>query len=125
MKNLFLLLVITILTVTSCSKNEDPVVVANPAVQACLLDSFNGTYIGPDGTKPLEGDVTVKLTKTSCGTCTLESAILGNKNIVSLVASSNTAYVGKLADGSSVQMALNGNQISIQCDGYAFLGTKQ
>ena len=126
MKKLFLLLSIITLAISSCSKNEEAVVVvANPELQNCILDSFNGVYKGPDGNKPLEGDIIVKLTKTGCVTCTLESSILGNRNIVSLTASYSNGYKGKLGDGSSVQIAFNQSQVSIQCDGYAFLGTKQ
>lgn len=124
MKNLFLILAITVFTIGSCSKNEEPIVVANPATQTCFLDSYNGTYTGVDGNIPLEPNVVVKLTKTGCETCTLESSLLGNKSVASLLASSNGAYVGKLADGSAVQIALTGTQISIQCTGYTFNGSK-
>ena len=124
MKNLFLLLVVSVLTISSCSKKDDPIVVANPATQTCFLESYNGTYTGTDGNIPLEPTVIVKLTKTGCETCTLESSLLGNKSVASLLASSSGAYVGKLADGSAVQIALTGTQISIQCTGYTFNGSK-
>ena len=125
MKNLILILSITFLSLTSCTKDDAPVPVVVPAVQSCFPDTLNGNYLGQDGTQPLAGNITVKLTKTGCDTCKLESTVLGNKNVVSLAASAPTAYVGKLSDGSAVQIVLTGSDISIQCTGYAFEGTRQ
>ncbi len=123
MKKLFLLLALTALAISSCSKKDDTPA-TNPATQTCFLDSYNGTYVGQNaGT--VTGDATVKLTKTGCETCTFTSVELGNKSVVGLAASSNGGYAGKLDDGSGVAIALTGTQLSVQCDGYSFGGTKQ
>ncbi len=124
MKNLFLLLVLISVTITSCSKDDDKPA-TNPAVQTCFLDSVTGTYVGVDGNTPLAGDVTVKITKTGCPTITIESAQLGNRSVASLQTSAPTAYQGKLSDGSAFQLTVSGADIEIQCTGYAFSGTKQ
>lgn len=125
MKNLFLLLAIITVSITSCSKNEETaVVVANPATQTCFLDSYNGTYIGQNASTFI-GDATVKFTKTGCETCTFVSPEIGNLTVVGLGASSNGGYAGKLANGSGVAIAFNGTQISIQGENYSFGGTKQ
>ncbi len=123
MKNLFLLLVITILTISSCSKDDAPAV--NPATQACFSEAYNGTYIGQSGSFPLDGDITVKLTKTGCETCTFESSVMGNITVTTLLASSGGGYAGKLADGTGIAIALNGTQLSVQSASYVFGGTKQ
>ena len=125
MKNLFLILVLISLSITSCSKDDAAPVAANPAVQTCFLDSVTGTYVGVDGNTPLAGDVTVKITKTGCPTITIESAQLGNRSVASLQTSAPTAYQGKLSDGSAFQLTVSGADIEIQCTGYAFSGTKQ
>ena len=128
MKNLILILSITFLSLTSCSKDDAPAPViplAVPVVQSCFPETLNGNYLGQDGTQPHAGSITVKFTKIGCDTCKLESTVLGNKNVVSIAASAPTAYVGKLSDGSSVQIVLTGSDISIQCTGYAFAGTRQ
>jgi hypothetical protein len=120
MKKVFLFLSIATLSLNSCSKKDDDV-----TTTACFEDSFNGTYKGTDGNYPLEPEVIVKLTKTSCTTATLESAILGSKNVKELNASSAGAYVGKLDDGKQISIGLNGSQMNISSDGYAtFSGTK-
>ena len=122
MKNLFLFLSIVTLTISSCSKKDDA-----PAAAAvtCFSDTYNGIYVGSDGNQPQTPSVTVKLTKTGCDTCTLESSQLGNKNVVSLSASASGGYAGKLSDGTAVSIALNGSQLTVTCTGYAFGGTKQ
>ena len=125
MKNLFLFLVLVSVTVSSCSKKDEPVVVpVNPANVSCFLDSYNGTYSGVDGNLPLEPTVVVKLTKTGCETCTLESAILGNLTVSSIAASSGGGFAGKLSDGSPVSLALEGTKLTVTCTGYAFGGNK-
>ena len=103
----------------SCGK-DDP---APVAVTVCFEDSFNGTYKGNDQSSINE--VTVKLTKTSCTTATLESAILGSKNIKELNASGPGGYAGKLDNGSPVAIALNNSNLSVSCEGYNFSGAKQ
>jgi hypothetical protein len=123
MKKLFLFLCVATLTISSCSKKEDAA--AAVASTSCFSDSYNGTYVGSDGNQPQIPSVTVKLTKTGCDTCTLESAQLGNKNVVSLSASSGGGFAGKLSDGSAVSIALNGSQLSVTCTGYAFGGSRQ
>ena len=123
MKNLFLLFVLVTLALSSCSKSDSPAAPA-AAQTSCFLDSYNGTYTGTDGNFPLQSDIIVKLTKTGCGTCTLESAVLGNKSIVGLTASSGGGFEGKLSDGSNVSILLSGNQLGIACPGYAFSGAK-
>lgn len=124
MKNLFLFLSIVTLAISSCSKKDEPIVVANPATQTCFLDSYNGTYVGQNASTFI-GDATVKFTKTGCETCTFVSAEIGNLTVVGLGASSNGGYAGKLANGSGVAIAFNGTQISIQGENYSFGGTKQ
>ena len=121
MKKLFLFLSIATLSLSSCSKDD-----ATPApVTACFEDSYNGTYTGTDGTFPLEPSVVVKLTKTSCTTATIESAILGNRNVKEINASSAGAYVGKLDDGKTISIGLSGSNLNISCTGYAnFSGSK-
>jgi hypothetical protein len=121
MKKLFLFLSIASLSLNSCSKKDDPV-----TVTACFEDSFNGTYKGTDGGYPLEPEVIVKLTKTGCTTATLESSILGNRNVKDISASSAGAYVGKLDSGASISIGLSGSSLNVSSTGYAsFSGTKQ
>ncbi len=122
MKKLFLFLSIATFALTSCSKKDNADAVA---ATSCFLDTYNGTYVGSDGNQPQLSSVTVKLTKTGCDTCTLESTELGNKNVISLSASSGGGFAGKLSDGSAVSIALNGSQLSVTCTGYAFGGSKQ
>jgi hypothetical protein len=123
MKKLFLFLSVVTLAISSCSKKDDPAAVATTS---CFPDTLNGTYVGSDGNQPQTPSVTVKLTKTGCETCTLESTELGNKSVASLKASgSGGGFVGKLSDGSEVSIALNGSQLSVTCTGYAFGGSRQ
>ena len=104
----------------SCSK-DDP---APVAVTACFEDSFNGVYNGIDANVP--GDITVKFTKTSCTSATLESAALGNKNVKQITASgAGGGYSGKLDNGSAVSLALSNTSLTVTCEGYNFTGTKQ
>ena len=125
MKNLFLLLVITVLTISSCSKKDEPVSANNPATQTCFLDSFNGTYVGQSGSTTTGDDVTVKLTKTGCTTCSFESVGMGNKTVTGLTASAAGGFTGKLNDGKDVAIALSGTSLSIASETYTFSGTKQ
>lgn len=123
MKNLLLVLVLVALSISSCSK--DDAAATNPAVQTCLLDSFNGTYVGQSGSTTTGENVTVKLTKTGCTTCSLESVGMGNKTVTGLTASAAGGYTGKLNDGKDVAIALSGNELSIAAETYSFAGTKQ
>jgi hypothetical protein len=121
MKKLFLFLSVISLALGSCSKSDD----SKTTTTSCFSDTYNGTYVGTDGNFPQEPNVTVKLTKTGCETCTLESTLLGNKSVGSLSASAGGGFAGKLSDGSAVSISLSGNQIAITCSDYAYGGTKQ
>lgn len=116
-----ILFVLTIASfIASCSKDKD---VVTP-VTACFEDTFNGTYLGSDSN--FVDEVTVKLTKTSCTTATLESVSLGNRNVKEISASSPGAYVGKLDNGTAVSISLSGNNLSLSASGYAnFSGVRQ
>ncbi len=123
MKKLFLLLTLATLSISSCSKDDAPVV--NPATQECFSEVYNGTYVGQSGSFPLDGDITVKLTKTGCETCKFESTVMGNITVTTLLASSGGGYAGKLANGTGIAIALNGTQLSVQSESYVFGGIKQ
>lgn len=125
MKKLFLLLTLATLSISSCSKDDAPA--ANLAT-ACFEDAFNGTYSGNFVAGSENGTATIKFTKTSCTSATLECAdapSIGNRTISEIVASATGGYVGKISGGTTVSISASGNGISIVADGvFQYTGNK-
>ncbi len=105
------------ITLLACKKDK------STTVTSCFSDSYNGTYSGSLVSGGVPSQTTVKITKTSCTTATLESPGITTINIKSLNASSGGGYNGTTESNESISLSLDNNAIQV-AGAIAFNGSK-
>jgi hypothetical protein len=112
MQKIILFLGVSLISLSSCNKDEEQVVTP-PVVLAgeCLEDKLYGTYKGGDNNYLDQTDFTLELVKVSCGVLRIKSEVVPLKDILELKKSS---AVGKKYEG---KVERTGNPITIEFSG--------
>jgi hypothetical protein len=112
MQKIILFLGVSLISLSSCNKDDEQVVTP-PAVLTgeCLEDKLYGTYKGGDNNYVDQTDFTLELIKVSCGVLRIKSDVVPLKDILEL---KKSADVGKKYEG---KVERTGNPITLEFSG--------
>ena len=109
-----MLLLLTVSTVFISCKKDTPPPPPPAAVTSCFDAGNNGVYTGDGSASGVPfTNTAVTITKLSCTSLKIESAVFSTITVNSLVASGPGGYNGTTAAGNAIAISFTGNDCSI------------